>query len=83
VRVFVFREEDALDKAAKKIIWFLQQRLNKLKKACEDKGVKAYGIVKDRIDVLAYLIEGFTLLFTKKLDWTVVERYTSFGTHEG
>jgi len=82
VRVFVFREEDALDKAAKKIIWFLQQRLNKLKKACEDKGVKAYGIVKDRIDVLAYLIEGFTLLFTKKLDWTVVERYTSFGTHE-
>jgi len=82
VRVFVFREEDALEGAAKKIIWFLQRRLTELKKACRDKNVQAYGIVKDRIDILAYLVEGFTLLFTKKLDWLVVERYLAHSTHE-
>jgi len=83
VRVFVFREEDALDKAAGKIIWFLQQRLTQLKRACKNKGVRAYGIVKDRIDSLAYILEGFTLLFTKKLDWLVVERYLAHSTDEG
>jgi len=83
VKVFVFREEDALERAAKKIIWFLQQRLTKLKKACKNKGVQAYGIVKDRINILTYIIEGFTLLFTKKLDWIVTERYLSLSNNEG
>jgi len=77
VKVFVFREEDALEQSAKKIIWFLKQRFINLKRVCESKGVKVYGVVKERLDVFNYLIEGFTLLFTKKLDWVTAQRRIS------
>lgn len=72
VRVFVFRDERGLEESAKKVIWFFKQRLNSLKSVLNNKGIKAFGVVKDRMKVFSYLIEGFTLLFLKKLPYQVV-----------